>query len=74
MSDSTSEPPTGKVVFISGESRGFGKATVLKRAGSEGDVAMHDCYCHEEAAASAKRSAIITGPTLFVDGGYAISG
>lgn len=46
-----SEPLAGKVAFISGGSRGIGRATALKLAGAGADVAILYYNSHEEAEA-----------------------
>lgn len=43
-----SEPLAGKVAFISGGSRGIGRATALKLAGAGADVAILYYNSHEE--------------------------
>lgn len=51
MSASTPEPLAGKVAFISGGSRGIGRATALKLASAGCDVAILYYNSHEEAEA-----------------------
>lgn len=51
MSDSTSQALEGKVAFISGGSRGIGKATALKLASAGCDVAILYYNSHEESEA-----------------------
>lgn len=51
MSDSIPQTLAGKVAFISGGSRGIGRATAMKLAGAGADVAILYYNSHEEAEA-----------------------
>ncbi|MEX2581428.1 MAG: SDR family oxidoreductase [Verrucomicrobiales bacterium] len=49
MSETSSAPLSGKVAFVSGGSRGIGRATALKLASAGSDVAILYYNSHEEA-------------------------